>query len=236
MSLIDLTDYKISSDALGVHALTRGFQSEFTGYRSYAATVNDYWAGSLVLKEQCHLRALRLRGLLELADGRSGGLLVKTNLPQIEVSSTGVLWSFTDETDFTDGTWFTDVEKNPVTQSVDIISATAGAATNRTDEILIAKVDGITGDNALGRMLATKTDVNDADYQVVRMVAVTSEDASTLRVKIRPRLRADLTEGQTVLYGNPPMKMRFLHDQPVSSVVIRDKMCDPVELQLIEWF
>lgn len=176
---------KITDWELSILAHTRGMGTA-EGAGKFARGQGAYWAGRLDVAPMGPVNGLKFRAFLHKLRGRT----VPFNLRIPGARQTSVLaYSYTDSTDFDDGTKYSDVGGGSSGFGATTGSLAVGASS--------VTLTGVTGTPVVG-------DYATIGAQLVRIVAVSGST-----IEFRPRLRQAAVSGVLVVFGSVTAAFRL---------------------------
>ena len=216
MAIVDLTGFTQRYEDYAFHpaGFSRGYSSQLNGNSSFAVANGGAWAATFTVPAMCASTGRKFAALVAQADGRAGTVLVNPD-PHI-FGNQARKTRYTDSTQFTDVTTFTD------NLSSFAGSVTVSAAANRdsqVDQMAITLPNDIAASDLIGMIIGTGDLFGGAGaYQAMKCTSIVAQSGQDVTIKIRPRLRKNITVGQPVYIGAPPLRMRFVDDYPAGAI------------------
>ncbi len=209
MIVYDLPDFaKVAKVRMRVVASTRGFEAPFTRHSVYERMAGDRWMVEMeFVPILTRADARQLRSFLSKLDGRSG--CVALSDPAFHVPSgalgTGALYSFSDSTNFTDGTQWEDATMTARVYSnalpgddsivLDQLPASLAAALKPGDQFQVGSV-------------------YDSVSQLFEVQgAVATDSSGRARIPVRPRVRDAILANTPVGFSRPKGRFRLTSDE-----------------------
>lgn len=209
MIVYDLPDFvKVAKARMRIVANTRGFESPFSRQSAYERMAGERWMVEMeFVPILTRADARQLRSFLSKLDGRSG--CVALSDPAFHVPSgslgTGALFSFSDSTNFTDGTQWEDATMTARVYSnalpgddsivLDQLPASLAAALKPGDQFQVGSV-------------------YDRVSQLFEVQgAVATDSTGRVRVPVRPRVRETIIANTPVGFSRPKGRFRLTSDE-----------------------
>jgi hypothetical protein len=227
MALVDLTGFtkRYLEHDFRPTAFTRGFVSQLNGRSSFAAAAGGSWAATFTLPVMCAMRGRQFRALIGMADGRAGTVLINADnrlpLQLINGRLTTRKTRFTDGTQFSDVTTFTD---NLASFAGAVTVSAAASRDAQVTQITITLPVDITASELPGMIVGIGDPFGPAGaYQAIEVSRVVSQAGQDVTIEIRPRLRRAIAAGDQVFIGSPPLRMKFIDDDPAGGLNFRER-------------